>query len=357
MSVESRVRDHLEGKNADWQGLVARWREADEARVLFCVPAPVRAALVVDAHVVALLEGARPTLVHAGDVTDAAFDAAQRLGVELVHIDDLPAPEPEPVPAPLVDAPLDDLLAASLGALPPVERALAPFAAESPLALEALVAAVAVADFPDLIEVPLAPLAEPEPLLVAPEPVPLLPAHVEAFPALIRVPDHALPGAFEPEYAVAALVEPAPLPEIVPTLPWATPAPAEAAPALELPEEEIDAMPWSPRYHHEIMAGSPRRVDPLPHPTAMPLAPQGPAPFGASLDRLQPALAPNWGLPWPRPPTPDGGLAMHDPALWGARERVAAVREDLALQGSASFGAVKPEGSGWLKRIQHFGAP
>jgi len=63
---------------------------------------------------------------------------------------------------------------------------------------------------------------------------------------------------------------------------------------------------------------------------------------------------PSWGLPWPRPLHPTDGLAIADPSIWGNRDRVQAIRDDLDKQGGSSFGTFRPEGSAWLKRLQSF---
>lgn len=118
------------------------------------------------------------------------------------------------------------------------------------------------------------------------------------------------------------------------TLPWdialATPEPAP----VELPEEEFESMPWNVVHHQLLPSGRQSRL-PAPRPTQ----------------------AHDWGLPWPRPMAPTDGLAVADPRLWHAQERIGAIREDLDRIGAPSFGVAKPEGSAWLKRLHEFGSP
>lgn len=62
-------------------------------------------------------------------------------------------------------------------------------------------------------------------------------------------------------------------------------------------------------------------------------------------------LAQEWGLPWPRPVPPMDAVSRADPSVWHAQERLDAVREDLTAHGAPSFGAVRPDGSAWLRRL------
>jgi hypothetical protein len=112
--------------------------------------------------------------------------------------------------------------------------------------------------------------------------------------------------------------------------------------ALAVPAEELAAMPWNAP--HVLLQATPS-PDEVHHELVLTER----RPLGA----LRPTQLPDWGLPWPRPVAPTDGLALHDPKLWGNRERVRAVRDGIdRATGGASFGAVKPDGSAWLKRLQ-----
>lgn len=121
-----------------------------------------------------------------------------------------------------------------------------------------------------------------------------------------------------------------------PELPWdRAPKPPETGPTLTIPEDEFEAMPWNVVDNVLMPAGRHTRA--------------GPA--------FRPSQTPDWGLPWPRPMAPMDGLSKADPALWGSQDRIRAIRDDLERAGAPSFGATKPEGSAWLKRLSEFGPP
>lgn len=329
LSLEAKLRLHLAQHNVQWRhdvagfSVIATWQD-DEARMLLASDTPIRAALVVDAFTLAQRERAHATLVHQTEPSSVARDAAARLGVFLLDAATLPdAPE----------GPVEDMLAASLGPLPAIEPVTATGPA-APLALEALVAVAPIAaSGPPLLEAHVdaapteAPLAVPNPIVHAvahvPSP-PMLVAHVETIPT---------PAPPAP-----------PVLDVFPPLPWQIPAAEpDTTTSITISDDERFAMPWNPRPiepDHEVMTGSPRRVQKVDHPTSL----QG--------------VPPNWGLPWPRQgAAPSDGLALHDPTLWSAKDRVHALREDLDLKGGSSFGAVQNQGSAWLKRIQSFGSP
>lgn len=378
MPLHEKLRLHLADKEASWRDGVVAWTEAGERHLLVPVEGGLTAAAVVDAHLAALREGARARVAYEGGATSVARGAAERFGVALIDASALvlPAEAPAPVEEP---APVVELHATFL---PPPEPELLP-APEPALLLPAAFPAVAEAaipappDFPapgdgffDALDMALVreALAEPE---AAPE-VPLLepaPEEIEAdlvavaqaiddalaamvaetpveAPVEAAAPEVVAPAAPEPAVEVAvepaSVVVPVALPEPAvadgPALPWDPAAPAEAplAEAAVTPDE-LAALPWNalPEEHHELLpAGRARGVDH--HPTTL----------------LPPA--PGWGLPWPRPTPPADGLAIADPSIWRAQERIAAVREDLDRAGGGSFGAVKPDGSAWLKRIQTY---
>ena len=163
-------------------------------------------------------------------------------------------------------------------------------------------------------------------------------ALVEPSPA----PAPASPSASAPASASALAPPPSPAlvaPPIGPSdpMPWGEPAPDVEPPAAHVEPIELLAMPWigeDAEQHDLIAGGRTTRIAP-PRPT----------------------LAADWGLPWPRPVPPADALAIQDPRIWRAPERLMAVREELDKVGAPSFGAVKPEGSAWLKRMTEFGAP
>jgi hypothetical protein len=169
---------------------------------------------------------------------------------------------------------------------------------------------------------------ETPPALVAQMVEPLLPAHVEPEPA----PPPAAPSPAAPE------------PDVDPRFPWPVAPPVEPPLRLRVSADELAAMPWNAP--HVLLQAAP-----LPDEEHHELLVSERRPAGG----FRPSQMPNWGLPWPRPVPPTDGLAIADPKLWGARERVHAVREDLDRIGSGSFGAVKPEGSGWLKKLRSDG--
>ncbi|HVM46241.1 MAG TPA: hypothetical protein VM582_09925, partial [Candidatus Thermoplasmatota archaeon] len=159
-----------------------------------------------------------------------------------------------------------------------------------------------------------------------------------------------LAGAFAAFDALAALP---PAPEPTPVVVAPAPALAAARPEPEpvhVEAAELAQMPWNLRddQHEMLPAGRTTRLAPA-RPTLVDnLAPRAPRPG---------AMAHDWGLPWPRPVAQTGGLAIADPKVWHAQERIHSVREDLDRIGAPSFGAVKPEGSAWLKRLTEFGGP
>ena len=144
---------------------------------------------------------------------------------------------------------------------------------------------------------------------------------------------------------------------------YAPALPALAAPPPEplLPAHEPDTpLPWDPALRSPEV--EPAHVEPI-ELLAMPWAHEGEHVEVLEAGRatrpatFRPTQAPDWGLPWPRPMAPMDGVAKVDPKLWQVPERIAAVREDLERAGATSLGAVRPEGSAWLKRITEFGAP
>lgn len=180
----------------------------------------------------------------------------------------------------------------------------------------------------------------------APEPIAgLLPAFFEpAMPAAepatvlaaepVVAADLPVPEPLGLPYAETPVTAEAPVIEDAPALPWAVGvAPTEPAAAALVEDHEVQAMPWNAR-DHEITTREPARRETQPHPT-----------------QLFPQDA-TWGLPWPRPVAPSDGLSIADPALWNVRERMMGVRDGLDQKGAPSFGAVTPEGSAWLRRLQ-----
>lgn len=113
-------------------------------------------------------------------------------------------------------------------------------------------------------------------------------------------------------------------------MPWDRAPPAPEPPVAHVEPLELAAMPWFAHDdgQHEML------------------------PAGRSRPAFaRPTITPDWGLPWPRPQAPMGGLSIHDPKVWNAPERLEHMREDLGAKGAPSFGAIKPEGSPWLKRM------
>jgi hypothetical protein len=172
-----------------------------------------------------------------------------------------------------------------------------------------------------------------------------------------------------------ALVDVASLPTPQTPTPSARPALEEPAPGVVHGEPDTP-LPWDPTY--EAPEVEPARVEPMEllalpwigemesaeelpagretrhaagRPTMAPQAMQD----AEALRRAR--LSPDWGLPWPRPVVPADGLAKADPRIWNAPERIMAIRDDLDRAGVPSFGAVKPEGSAWLKRLSEFPGP
>lgn len=215
-----------------------------------------------------------------------------------------PAAAPEATPAPPVEA---EVYGIAVEPAAPVEVA-------EPVEVVAEAAPVAEASAAEPIEAPTVPET---PVEVTPEPVPA--------PSEVTIP------LLEPGFR----------------LPWETTAPAAEAGtvSVQVSAAELASLPWHAHApieeHVEVMAGNPR---PRRHATRPTLAG---APEGGT-----------WGLPWPRPVAPTDGLSVADPRIWSAQERVHAMRDELdARVGAASFGAVRPDGSPWIKRIQTFGSP
>lgn len=326
-SLEARLRTAFTEPNATWRDDVPGARlvavSTDPARVLFAVDGPATGASVVDAHLFAFSLQARATLAHTAEATPTARAAASRFDVELLDARTLPEP-----------------LVADAPSLPAVPEPEAP--------ADVLVALEATADVPDLIEaivalehegeVALAEAAAAPPLLPALDERPPLLAHAEA-ETIECVPPLPWSVAVAPDEAAGPLLATVTLDELA-AMPWFVPPPPVAPPVATLAVAPIVAAraveAGEPEF--EIMTGTPRPRGGAHHPTLVP-------------------QLPNWGLPWPRPTAPADGLALHDPSLWSARERVHAMREDLDRAGGSSFGAVRPQGSAWLKRIQQFDGP
>ena len=359
MTHEERLRLHLAGKGATWRddpsGTFASWDAEDGPHVVALLPQPLTAAAIVDAYV-GRPGGARLTLVHDGPLSPVALRSAARFGVTLLDAATLPPPPDAVGPAPLGVAPVE----AASGLVPLVaEPAVPPVVVEIPTPAPLPLLAPpepepllpAHEEMPTVVEpAPETPLPQPAPAL-ADAPAPAAVVTVEAEPAPAPFPVAApTPAAVEaaPEVVVTLTpTEPAPLVPLVegPALPWDPAVPVvEPAPTIHVTAGELAALPWHAHApieeHVEIMSGSPRR-------------PRG------HVARPTVAGAPDaaaWGLPWPRPVASADGLSIADPRIWSAQERMHAVREDLdASRGAASFGAVKPEGSAWLKRVQGMG--
>lgn len=302
MSLQSKLQQHFAPKNASWGVDAASWTDAGGARVLYWSEGPLSASQVVDAHVRAQREGAKPTLAYSGATTEVARAAAARFGVTLFNAAALP--EPAPV------VPADE------GVLVPIMDAAPRHTAPIPIA----------------------------PLIGAQMVEPLLPAHVEA-PLLVAHVEPALALVVEsPSAAAPAPTPPAPasLPDVDPRFPWPVAPAREPSFSLRVPAEEFALMPWNSPHALLLSASTAPTED------SHDLLVTQRKPIGIA----RPTQVPNWGLPWPRPVKPVDGLAIADPKLWGAQPRLTAVREDLDRVGGGSFGAVKPEGSNWLKRIQ-----
>lgn len=202
-------------------------------------------------------------------------------------------------------------------------------------------------------------LPEPAPARAAPPSQPFALPSPGLFRALERTPAELAEAAdaFAALDALAAAPappptpRPAPAPEIVvaqsapepevaheaPSMPWDLSLSAPEPEPVHVEAAELAAMPWNlhTEQHELLPAGRETRF-----------APQRPT-----------AMAPDWGLPWPRPVAPTDGLAIADPRVWHQQQRIQAVRDDLDKIGAPSFGAVKPEGSAWLKRLSQFGGP
>lgn len=379
MSHAEAVQAYLANKNATWSDDLASWTEDGKEHLLLRVDGPLNAETIVDAHVRALARGATLAIAPSGEATPVARRTAARFGITLLDPATLPQPAPHPaatgeatpvVPALAPHEPvllltahepaafdlLDDIATAWSDALAAIERrdarrapAPAPAASYDPpipgffRALEREPAEPIDASdaFAALDALAVGPTGEasPEVLLVASEGAPVaLPAMPN--PALEPVPtgaDLATTGDASPVVVVAhSEAEPA-LAHADPALPWDLSLSAPEPEPVHVEAAELAAMPWNLHSEqHELL----------------------PAGRTSSLVAARPSqLAHEWGLPWPRPVVPTGGLAIADPKLWHDQERLAAVREDLNKVGAPSFGTVKPEGSAWLKRLHEFGAP
>lgn len=251
---------------------------------------------VVDAHLRALDAGRTLTIVHTGAPTAVALRMAARFHATLVDAATIVAPAPVLALPPHVEPlPLLALDAPAPPAGPPAILAPEPFAfpAPEPAALPT----------PEPLVAP--PAQEPSLIVAASEPEPEV-AHAPEAPALLEEG----------------------------RLPWEIVAAAPESVTLQIPEDEFESMPWNVVHHQVIASGRTNRLA-APRPTTVA----------------------DWGLPWPRPVAPSDGLAVADPKLWHARERLGAIREDLDRAGAPSFGVAKPEGSAWLKRLHEFGSP
>lgn len=381
MSHAEAVRAYLANKNATWSDALASWTEEGKEHLLLRIDGPLHADAIVDAHLRALARGAKLAIAPSGEATLVARRTAARFGIALIDPATLPRPAPHP---------------AATGEASPVVRALAPrepgphlLSAREPAAFDLLgeiatawsdaLAAIERRDaraapppargvsydlpipgfFRALERVPAEPIdaahafaaldalaagpadgASPEVLFVAPASAPVASPAAMLDPAREPVPagaDLAPAGDASPGVVVAhSDAEPA-LAHADPALPWDLSLSTLEAEPVRVEAAELAAMPWNLHSEqHELL----------------------PAGRTSSRVAVRPSqLAHEWGLPWPRPAVPTGGLAIADPKLWHDRERLAAVREDLDRVGAPSFGAVKPEGSAWLKRLHEFGAP
>lgn len=269
-----------------------------------------------------------------------------------------PAAEPDPAPIVAVELAAPELFAPQAGA--DVDAGMAAIEPLAPLLPEpAPEAAVGEPDAAAVEVEPLPAAAPGAPIDVAPSGVEAAVAvevEVEvatvevAAPVPVAAPDE--PAHAEAPVAVAPIPAEVTVPLLEPgfRLPWEIPATAAppAAPAtttVNVSAAELAALPWHAHApieeHVEVMPGNARPRRFADRPTTRP-----------------PDAGATWGLPWPRPVVPTDGLSVADPRIWSAQERVHAVREELdARLGAASFGAVKPDGSPWIKRIQTFGSP
>ncbi|MFA5861112.1 MAG: hypothetical protein WDA16_05405 [Candidatus Thermoplasmatota archaeon] len=307
MSLQSKLQQHLATKNASWRADAATWVEAGDERVLYWTDGPLTASHVVDAHLRTLHDHAKPTLAYSGTTTEVARAAAARFGIALFNAAALPEPTPttmdEGIVVPIADAP----------------HHAAPI--DMPPALAA-----------QMVEA-LLPAHEPEPMLIA---------HDVGFEPARTTAPAAAPARVPALAPTAARAETTPhAPDIDPRFPWPVAPAREPSFTLRVPAEEFALMPWNlPRVLLQAA--------PIPGEDHHDLVVTDRKPSGIT----RPTQVPNWGLPWPRPVNPADGLAIADPKLWGAQSRLLAVREEFDRAGGSSFGAVKPEGSNWLKRLQ-----
>lgn len=303
MSLHEKLRHHLAGKDvslADEDALVvASWQD-EGARMLVACPGALTADAVIDAHVRAQAARATLTLASEGAPTPVARRMAQRYGIALLDLAAVVVPEPA-APAPPVAEPVL--------ALPAPEPTLALPAFEPPVEAPIL----------------LAPPAEAAPL-VAPT---LSPAGAPT-QAPADAPAHA--PADPPVVVAASLPEPA-LAHGELRLPWDPSVAIEEPTPMHVEPMELLAMPWAHEGEHVEVIESGRTTRHAPE---------------------RPTVNPGWGLPWPRPVPSMDGVAIADPRVWQAPERIMAVRQDLDRIGAPSFGVAKPEGSQWLKRLSEF---
>lgn len=333
-------------------------------RLVITIEGPLAADAIIDAHVRALAttgrgrspsdassapaRGTPLTIIHTGDATPVALRTAARFGITLERRAEPAAPAAPPAPREFDLA--NDIGAAWSDALDAIARrdARAPTAPPDPAfelpapgffraleraPAEALDAAQAFAAM-DALAAPTAGEATPE---VRPVADPAEAVAAEAVPPAPTAPAVPTTGEASPEVLVAhSDPEPA-LAHADPALPWDLSLGAPEPEPVHVEAAELASMPWNlHEEQHEML----------------------PAGRVSSLVPARPTqLAQDWGLPWPRPVVPTGGLAIADPKLWHAQERIGMVREDLDRAGAPSFGAVKPEGRAWLKRLHEFGAP
>lgn len=335
MRAHAAVQAYLADKNATWSDNLATWNEDGAERLLAHVDGPLTADAIIDAHVRALARHATLTIAHSGEATPVARRTAARFGVALLDATSLPPPaaaatsgeaSPEvPVLLPAGGHPLL-LPAHAPPAAPPFElgEAIASAWTDALAAIERRDARVAVAVESTGEAAPVPPVVAP---VLAPTGV-ASPVGAEAAGVASPVEPALIEARSDPEPVVA---------HADPALPWDLSVSAPEPEPVHVEAMELAAMPWNLHSEqHELM----------------------PAGRAASFAPARPTqLAQDWGLPWPRPVVPTGGLAIADPKLWHNQERIESVREDLAKAGAPSFGAVKPEGSAWLKRITEFGAP
>lgn len=297
MSLHEKLRLYLADKHATFSPEGISWSDADGAHLLLAIEGPLSAAHIIDGHVRAMVLGAKLHLVHEGPANPVAQRTAARFQAELLDAAAFPEPTPTSV---------DDRM-----------PWVAPTSPTRPAAPEASPDGFVAA--PAVLERDAMPWDSPfDRAPPAPAPPPSL---SRAEPELVIAASEPAPEVAHAEDAMPWGGEPSPLPEIVP---------AEVDPL------EMLAVPWI----HELESG----VEALPAGRATRI--------GAG---FRPTQAPTWGLPWPRPVVPTDGLSIADPKIWRTPERLTAMREDLDRAGAPSFGAAKPEGSAWLKRVSEYG--